>query len=52
MLGDSGTPKTGHGLVGQFWGPDSDRQGRADSEIARQAIEEFILRYQSRFFLN
>jgi hypothetical protein len=49
MLNDSGTPKTGHGLVGQFWELDSDRQGRPDSEIARQAVEEFILRYQSRF---
>jgi hypothetical protein len=29
-----------------------DRQGTPDSEIARQAVEEFILRYQSRFLLE
>ena len=32
--------------------PCRNRQGRPESEIARQAVEEFILRYQSRFFLK
>jgi hypothetical protein len=29
-----------------------NRQGTPDGEIARQAVEEFILRYQGRSFLN
>jgi hypothetical protein len=28
--------------------PSRNRQGTRDSQIARQAVEEFILRYQSR----
>jgi hypothetical protein len=32
--------------------PSRNRQGTPDSEIARQAVEEFILRYQGRSFLN
>src|SRR5260370_13861873 len=36
MLGDSGTPKTGPGLVGQFWELDSDR-------ILKLVLREIIL---------
>lgn len=32
--------------------PSRNRQGTPDSEIARQAVEEFILRYQSRSFFR
>jgi hypothetical protein len=30
--------------------PSRNRQRTPDNEIARQAVEEFILRYESRFF--
>jgi hypothetical protein len=30
--------------------PSRNRQGRPDGEIARQAVEEFLLRYQGSFF--
>src|ERR1700756_423272 len=36
IFGDSGTPKTGPGLVGQFWGLDSDR-------ILKLVLREIIL---------
>src|SRR4029077_16412282 len=36
IFGDSGTPKTGPGLVGQFWGRDSDR-------ILKLVLREIIL---------
>ena len=31
--------------------PSRNRQRTPDNEIARRAVEEFILRYESRFFL-
>jgi hypothetical protein len=34
VFGDSGTPKTGPGLVGQFWGLDSDRGWGARSYLS------------------
>jgi hypothetical protein len=38
-FGDSGTPKTGPGLVGQFWGLDSDR-------ILKLVLREIILSHK------
>src|SRR5260370_1287006 len=37
ILGDSGTPKTGPGLVGQFWELDSDR-------ILKQRLRSTLLK--------